>query len=119
MISKAPSADVCLFLTSTVPVMPRAEDVMNALHMILDTLTAIYITLRYPKHLMKRELNLSHTHGSKLEALRRKEIQDWIDHLCEEFDCSPQTLAERRAGYYPVNWEPIGVYQSSFHFLQH
>jgi hypothetical protein len=119
VISKAPSADVCLFLTSTVPVMPRAEDVMNALHMILDTLTAIYITLRYPKHLMKRELNLSHTHGSKLEALRRKEIQDWIDHLCEEFDCSPQTLAERRAGYYPVNWEPIGVYQSSFHFLQH
>ncbi len=116
--SKEPSADVCLFLTSTIPVMPGAEDVMNALHMILETQKAIYSTLRYPKHLMKRELNLDHTHGSDIEALCRKEIQDWVDHLCEESDCRPQTLAERRAGYYPANWKLVESVRRRKYFLQ-
>lgn len=103
-ISKESPADVCLFLTSAVPVMPRAEDVMNALHAILLNPKAIYSTLRYPKHLMKRELNLKCTHGSDLEILRQKEIRDWIDHLCAESGCNPQSQAERRASYWPTGW---------------
>lgn len=118
VIFKEPSADVCLFLTSAVPVMPRAKDVIKALRMILETPTAIYSTLRYPKHLMKRELNLNHKYGSRLAALRRKEIQDWIAHLCEDSDSSLETPVETRAGNNPLVWNPVEYIEPRTHFLQ-
>jgi len=116
VISKQPSADVCLFLTSVVPVMPKARDVMKALRMMLETPSAVYSTLRYPKHLMKRELNLNHTRGANLEALRRKEIQDWIDHLCEESKPSPRPLVESKL--WKLVEKPVEYIHPRTHFLQ-
>jgi len=65
---------------------------------------------------MKRELNLNHTRGANLEALRRKEIQDWIDHLCEESKPSPRPLVESKL--WKLVEKPVEYIHPRTHFLQ-